>query len=63
MRKYIRYRLRCAARAAGVKPSTHVRLGWDELQIHRVGYRTRQIHKAIGRKPKRLWSYRIRSVL
>lgn len=63
MRKYIRYRLRVAAEAAGVKPSKHVAFGWDEIQNHRVGWRVRQINKAKGTAPKHKWRQRIRAVV
>ena len=63
MRKYIRYRLRCAAIAGGVKPSAHVHLGWEELQIRRKGWKVRAINVAKGTAPKRRWKERIKAVL
>ena len=62
-RKFIRNALRLQARHQGVKESTYVRKSWNELQIEKVGATTRKIHQAIGTAPRRLWKFRIRSVV
>lgn len=58
-RKHIRNRLRCAARAAGVKPSRHVAYGWNELQVRKYGDTVRRINQAKGTHPKRRWKSRV----
>ena len=61
MRKYLRNQMRCAARAAGVKPSKHVAYAWDEWQVHKYGATARKINKARGTHPKRRWKNRVQS--
>lgn len=62
-RKFIRNALRLEARRMGVKESTYVRKSWNELQIEKLGATTRKIHQAIGTAPRRLWKFRIQSVV
>ena len=58
-RTHIRYRLRCAAQKANVKPSKYVAYAWDDIQTRKYGETRRAINKAKGTKPKRLWRSRI----
>lgn len=62
-RKFVRNALRLEARHRGVKESAYVRKSWNELQIEKVGATGRKIRQAIGTKPRRLWRFRIRSVV
>lgn len=51
-RKFVRNALRLEARHKGVKESAYVRKSWNELQIEKI-----------GTAPRRLWKFRIRSVV
>ena len=62
-RKFIRNALRLEARRKGVKESAYVRKSWNELQIEKIGATARKIHQTIGTAPRRLWKFRIQSVV
>lgn len=60
---FVRNALRLEARHMGVKESAYVHKSWNELQIEKIGATARKIHQAIGAAPRRLWKFRIRSVV
>ncbi len=62
-RKFVRNALRLEARHQGVKESTYVRKSWNDIQIEKFGATARKIHQAIGTAPRRLWKFRIQSVV
>lgn len=62
-RKFVRNALRLEAHRKGVKESAYVRKSWNELQIEKIGATARKIHQAIGTAPRRLWKFRIQSVV
>lgn len=62
-RKILRNALRREAELKGYTQSAYVRAMFDHFQTKRVGRTLRDIHKAIGTKPKRLWRERILAVL
>lgn len=62
-RKFVRYALRAEARHKGAKESAYVRKSWNEIQTEKFGATTRKIHQAIGTAPRRLWKFRIQSVV
>ena len=62
-RKFIRGAMRAYARRNGIKESSYVNTMFNRLQIQRYGATRRKICQAIGTKPKRLWSFAIKSAL
>ena len=62
-RKFIRGAIRAYARRNGIKESSYVHTMFDRLQIQRYGTTRRKINQAKGNKPRRLWSFNIKSAL
>lgn len=62
-RKILRNALRREAELKGYTPSKYVRAIFDHVQVKKVGRTLRDIRKAIGTKPRRLWRERILGVL
>lgn len=62
-RKFIRGAMRAYARRNGIKESSYVSTMFNRLQIQRYGAIRRKINQAKGTKPRRLWSFNVKSAL
>lgn len=62
-RKFIRGAMRAYARRNGIEESSYVSTMFNRLQIQRYGATCRKINQAKGTKPRRLWSFNIKSAL
>lgn len=59
MRKYIRNIIRQEAKQDKIKPSSHVKFKFDQLQRKKYGSECRKGNQAKGTHKAKLWPYRV----